>query len=318
MSSWNTKIILSSFVVIIMANLTLFCQDFHNSNLHENLYKLNPARITETEKLTGIFTYRNQWPGTTDFVTFDGGLFYSSDRLKSTVGFHIINDNQGKGIINMTTISLLYGYKTQIGRQFDFAAGLNGNYNLYRANFANLRYENMASPVIPANEDTQFFDFSAGLEFGYNNHSWLGASVSHITNIASSSHLHLNRKFTISYRGRYDLSSSFNQQEVYVEPILVTSIQNNYNEILYGGRIKYEIVYGGIYVRQNIQFQMDALIILLGTSYKNWSLFYTYDINLSGADSRFTKLAAHEVTFLYNMEYKRKSNRKGAIKCPKI
>jgi hypothetical protein len=67
---------------------------------------------------------------------------------------------------------------------------------------------------------------------------------------------------------------------------------------------------------------MDALIVLLGTSFKNWSFFYTYDINLSGADSRFSKLAAHEVTFLYQLEYKRNSNKKSskkrAIKCPKI
>ncbi len=318
MASRITKFILTLFVAFSIAILTVICQDIHYSNLHENLYKLNPARITNTEKLSINLSYRNQWPGTSDFISYDGGAFFTSEKLKSTAGIHILNDNQGKGIINTTTISLLYGYKTKIGRQFDFAAGLNGNYNIYNANFSELQYENMGSPIIPSNENLQFFDFSAGIEFGINEHTWIGISVSHITNIASSSHLSLNRKFNFSYTGIYSLSSSFDQQKVYLEPLLAASLQNNYNELIFGGRLFYKIVYGGIYLRQNFQFQMDALIILLGTTYKNWSFFYTYDINLSGADSRFTKLAAHEVTFLYNLEYKRKSNKKGAIKCPKI
>ncbi len=312
------QILVSLFVAFNMGILTIYCQDFHFSNLHENLYTLNPARITHTKKLRVNLSYRNQWPGTSDFISYDGALFYSSERLKSTAGLHIINDNQGKGIINLTTIALLYGYKTKIGRQLDFAAGLNASYNIYKANFSELEYENMGSPVLPDNDNSKFFDFSVGVEFGINEHTWLGFSVSHIANIAESSHLSLNRKFNFSYTGSYRLSSSYNQQEISIEPLLVVSIQNNFNELLYGGRIKYEIVYGGLYIRQNIRFQMDALIILLGTSFKNWSFFYTYDINLSGAKSRFTKLAAHEVTFLYDLEYKKRSNKKGAIKCPKI
>ena len=73
-------------------------------------------------------------------------------------------------------------------------------------------------------------------------------------------------------------------------------------------------------IAENIQLIYAFLLIVviafitLGIS----GAFYTYDINLSGADSRFTNLAAHEVTFLYNMEYNRKSKKKGAIKCPKI
>lgn len=312
------KIIVSLLVVFNIPILTIYCQDFHFSNLHENLFKLNPAMITHTKKLTINLSYRNQWPGTSDFINYDGGIFYSSERLKSTGGLHILNDNQGKGIINTTTIALFYAYKTKVGRQFDFAAGLNGSYNIYNANFSELEYENMGSPNIPVNENLKFFDFSAGVEFGINEQTWLGISVSHITNIAASSHLSLNRKFNFSYSGRYNLNSSYGQQEIYIEPLVVASIQNKFTELLYGGRIKYEIIYGGIYLRQNFKFQMDALIILLGTSFKNWSFFYTYDINLSGVNSRFTKLAAHEVTFLYDLEYKEKRNKKRAIKCPKI
>jgi type IX secretion system PorP/SprF family membrane protein len=243
------------------------------------LYLLNPSAITHTEKITLNLAYRNQWPGTSDFITFNGGFFYTSEKLKSAAGIHFSNDNQGKGIINITSISLFYGYKTKIGRQLDFAAGLNGNYNIYNANFSNLEYENMGSAIIPANEKSNFFDFSAGIEFGINKHSWLGASVSHILNSASSSQLQRNRKYNVSYTGTYRLNSSRNKQDVYIEPLAVISVQKMFNEILYGGRLKYEIIYGGLYFRQNLQFQADALIFLLGTSFNNWSFFYTYDIN---------------------------------------
>ncbi len=313
-----TKIIVTLFFAFYTADFASYCQDIHYSNLHENLYKLNPSLITHTEKLSFALTYRNQWPGTSDFITYDGGMFYSSEKLKSTVGLHFSNDNQGKGIINLTTISLIYGYKTKIGKQIDFAAGINGGYNIYQANLSQLEYENMSSSNIPANENFKFFDFSAGIEFGVNEQTWLAASISHIANVAAVSHLNLTRKYNFSYTGSYSLNSSYNQKELFVEPLAVLSLQNNFNEFIYGGRIKYEIIFAGIYLRQNLRFQVDALIVLLGTSYKNWSFFYTYDINLSGANSRFTKLAAHEVTFLYKLEYNRKSNKKGAIKCPKI
>jgi type IX secretion system PorP/SprF family membrane protein len=322
MSIQVTKILLPLFVVLRLAILTTCCQELHYSNLHENLFKLNPSRITHSEDLTFHLTYRNQWPGTSDFITYDGDIFYSSDRLKSTGGIHVSNDNQGGGIINLTTFSLLYGYKTKIGRYIDFSAGLGGSYNIYSVNISSLQFENMGSGSVPSDEDNDFFDFSAGIEFGFNDHSWFGASVSHITNIAAAKHLNAGRKFNFSYTGRYHMNASYAEKNIFAEPLMAVSVQNNFSELVYGGRIFYKIIYGGVYLRQDIRFQMDALIVLLGTSFKNWSFFYTYDINLSGADSRFSKLAAHEVTFLYQLEYKRNSNKKSskkrAIKCPKI
>ena len=51
---------------------------------------------------------------------------------------------------------------------------------------------------------------------------------------------------------------------------------------------------------------------MLGISFGNNELFYAYDLNLSGADARFNKLASHEVTFLHKFEYTKKNrNKKG-------
>ena len=118
--------------------------------------------------------------------------------------------------------------------------------------------------------------------------------------------------------GRFTLSGGYNPYDTYLVTLVNVSASRNNNELLYGGRIKYSVVYGGIYARQNIRFEFDALILLLGTQLGNVSIFYTYDLNLSGASARFSNLASHEVTFLYDMQYKRKSKKKGAIKCPKI
>ncbi len=124
-------IIVTLFVVSNVAILTTYGQDFHFSNLHENLFKLNPAVITQTEQLSMNLTYRNQWPGNSDFVTYDGGVFYTAENFKSTAGLYILNDNQGQGIINHTTLSLIYGYKTRMGKIYEISAGLQGAYNIF-------------------------------------------------------------------------------------------------------------------------------------------------------------------------------------------
>jgi type IX secretion system PorP/SprF family membrane protein len=299
-------------IVIISGN----GQDIHYSNLNENFYKLNPAYITHFEHSSMQLNYRNQWPGSADFVTYSGAFFYNSETLKSTAGIQILRDDQGRGIINTTGFSLLYGYRTSLFHDISFAAGINGGYNIYTVDFSKLQFENNQIPSL--NSRRNYFDFSAGVELGFMKRSYFGLSVAHLSTPDLSPGNPIARKYCISYQGDYNLSKQYSHQQISVEPLLVTTFQKDINEILYGTRIDYSNILGGIYVRQDYNFNFDAIIILLGISFGNNMFIYTYDINLSGAGSNFYKLAAHEVTFLHKFEYTKTRNKKGAIKCPKF
>ncbi len=60
----------------------------------------------------------------------------------------------------------------------------------------------------------------------------------------------------------------------------------------------------GAWLRQNLNFNFDALIISAGISWEKYNISYNYDVNLKKLSFLSTKMAAHEVTFLYRFEYK--------------
>jgi type IX secretion system PorP/SprF family membrane protein len=320
------RVQLKAYILIISVvlpgfNLTINAQNFHYSNQHENLFKSNPASISRVERIAFQLTYRNQWPGNSDFVTYDGAFILSSARLKSSLGIHIYRDSQGSGIISLTGGSLLYAYRTQFRRDWYFSAGIMASFSQYHAGFSGLDYEDPGLGI-PPDENFLYFDFSTGTELQYRDRHWFGLSLTHLGAFQNTMAGTLNTGISLSYRGRYPYNTGSRRFYSYLEPLFCTTINLDYSEILYGARIHYQSVYGGIYFRQNHLFQFDAAIILLGTRFENAELFYTYDINLSGVNSMFTNLAAHEVTFLYNMQYNKKTIRKSrkhrAIKCPKI
>lgn len=318
MSNLNSKLRTIFFVVFVLGNLTGKAQYFHFSNLHENLFKINPSYITRTEKLSLQLLYRNQWPGISDFVSYDASFLVSSERYKSTLGTYIFRDTQGGGIINNTNFSLLYAYKTRISRDIFFSAGLNGAFQIYKTNFSGLTFENGMNPA-SENKIIYHPEFSVGINMDMQGKNNFGFSISQFSTFFSASQINDGLRYTLSYVGRFVTGKGYSQNTTIFEPLVYTSLSRTYNELLYGGRINISGLIGGLYARQDLTFKFDALIILLGTHIGNLQFFYTYDLNLSGASARFSNLAAHEVTFLYDLEYKRKTKkRRGAIKCPNI
>jgi type IX secretion system PorP/SprF family membrane protein len=293
-------------------------QDVHYSNPNENLFNLNPSCITQIEKSALNLNYRNQWPGGSNFLTYSAAFFSTFSNLKSTVGMQIMRDDMGNGIISLTKASLLYGYETKVSKSMNLSAGLGGSYNIYSIDINRLTFENNITPVSLTNDKVNYFDFLAGMELGILNESWFGLSISHLTSPQISSEFNIFRKYTFSYRGSYNLFNNYSSKKAFIEPVFLSSFQHNNNEVLYGGRINYTGFLGGVYLRNDFNFKFDSFIILLGISLKKITIIYTYDINLSGSHSSFSKLASHEVTFFYNLEYNSRSNKKGAIKCPKF
>jgi type IX secretion system PorP/SprF family membrane protein len=312
------KIVQSILSLLILHSQYCAGQNFHFSDIHENMYQYNPALITQTKKIDILAIYRNQWPGNSDFITYNSAFFFTSGRLKSTGGIELLRDTQGENIISSNQFSLLYGYKTKLTRNWFFSGGIQAMYQLYTKNFSDQTFINGQTPNISLTEKLSGFDFSAGVMVSYGEIAGYGISLSNMGALIPSQSVYHNLQMNISYQGKYVLTQNHSFREYYLEPIVMYSLQNKLSELFYGARIEYFPFFGGAYLRQNLRFQYDAIIILLGTRFGKIALFYTYDINLSGVDSRFTNLAAHEVTFLYNLEYKSKTMKRGAIKCPKF
>lgn len=305
-------------LLFLIITLPGYNQDIHFSNNHENFFNLNPAGITNIKNAALVLNYRNQWPGSADFVNYSAAFFNTFKTLKSTTGLQIIRDDQGKGIITNTGFSLFYGYRTKIINDIIFSAGLNGSYNILSINTNQLQFEDNQVPVSIENQKKQYIDFSAGFELNFYKTNRIGAAISHITSPQISSENNLTKKITFNYHGSFNLMNPYSFRKINLEPLIISSFQPSSGELIYGSRINVDGIFGGLYLRNDYNFKFDALIILLGINFGNITLNYSYDINLSGTQSRFYKLASHEVTFFYNLEYNIRRNKKGAIKCPKI
>jgi len=312
------KIIIPVVFLSILFRSHLSGQTYHFSDTHENLYLNNPASITQTRKLRLQATYRNQWPGNSDFITYNAACFVTSEPLNSTAGILFLRDSQGGGILRYDYFSGMYGYRTRISRNWFFAGGIQAAYSLYATDFGSQTFINNQTPAVALDERTSSFDFSSGIIVSYGEIVHYGISLSKLGSMLPASDSYQDIQLNLSYEGRYLMTRNHTFSEYYIEPLVYMALQRNYSELLYGARMNYNSFLGGLYIRQNLKFQYDAIIILLGTRFGNAGFYYCYDINLSGFDSRFTNLAAHEVTFLYDLEYKSKMNKRGAIKCPKI
>jgi type IX secretion system PorP/SprF family membrane protein len=314
-----------SFHIIITVQL-LFCaafeychgQDIHYSNNYENFFNLNPSAISKIKNTAFIANYRNQWPGSADFVNYSATILTTFKEYKSTTGIQILRDNQGQDIITNTDISVFYAYRTKFSTNLTFSAGLCGSYILYSLNSNNLVFENNQSPANPENQKKQYLDFMSGIEIDFYKKNTLGVSISHMSSPQINTETDITYKYILNYHGTYNLMNPYSFRKIYLEPVIISSFQSNASELFYGSKINIGVIQGGLFLRNDKNFRFDSFVILLGINFGNITVNYTYDINLSGSQSRFNKLASHEVTFFYNLEYNIGRNKKGAIKCPKI
>jgi type IX secretion system PorP/SprF family membrane protein len=303
-------------------------QDYHFSGFMQNLVYVNPAYAALPSSAEFGLTYRNQWPGIpATFVTYGAALVVPFKSINSGLGVCVVNDMQGSGVINSTSAGLLYGYRLKFGNNWQVGAGISASYVMkhfsadelvFRSDLLNdLGYS--YGNVVYDNYSKNYPDFSVGLIANNNNLSF-GISMAHVTRPeASLSNLIENRlpvKYTAFISGKL---SGEGKRLVTPEPAVFYSYQHNNQEIIWGSAflIGSNFMIGG-WLRQNIKMSFEAFIISAGISWEKYNISYNYDVNLKKIDFLSTKMAAHEVTFLYRFEYKEKykSGRGKKNSCP--
>ena len=303
-------------------------QDFHFSGFMQNMVYVNPAYAALPASGELGLTYRNQWPGIpATFVTYGAYMVMPVHAISSGIGLHVTNDVQGGGVINQSSVSLLYGYLFDVSDSWQVSAGIGASYVfrnfsadelVFRSDILNdLGYS--YGPVTIGNYSTNYPDFSAGVIARNNNNLSMGFSVVHLSRpyhtFSETAGSRLPMKYTAFVSGRVPLQSDV----IAMEPALFYSRQQDNQELIWGSRfiVAGSIMAGG-WFRQNLQFAFESLIISAGFSYGKYNISYSYDVNLKKISFLSTKMAAHEVTFLYRFEYKeeQKGKRTRKMDCP--
>ncbi len=303
-------------------------QDFHFSQFMQTIAYVNPAYTALPDMGEVGLAYRNQWPGIpATFVTYGATVVIPVESLNSGVGVSFLNDMQGSGVINRTSASLLYGYLLKVNNTWDVGMGINATYVFKKFNADNLVFRSdilndlgySYSPVVMENYSKGYPDFSLGFIARNDNHLSFGVSANHITRPADSfSEIEDSRlpvRYTGFVSGRITVNNSLSRKSIYLEPAVFFSQQKQNQELVWGTQflIGENLQLGG-WFRQNLTFQYESFIVSAGISWDYYTISYSYDVNLKKIQPLSTKMAAHEVTFLYRFKYNDKKIKK--IECP--
>jgi type IX secretion system PorP/SprF family membrane protein len=290
-------------------------QDYHFSGFMHNLPYVNPAYAALASSGEVGLTYRNQWPGIpATFVTYGAALIVPVQSLNSGIGVTFLNDVQGGGIINRTTAGILYGYRLQLGSNWQVGAGISASFVMKRFNADELVFRSdilyelgySYGTVVFENYSKNYPDFSVGVMAGNKEQLKFGVSVSHLTrpydSFSSAESVRLPFKYAAFVSKRFE---GVGQNGISVEPSVFYSLQSQNQELIWGTRVNITpVLMIGAWFRQNLKMNMDAFILSAGLSWDKYNIIYSYDVNMKKINFLSTKMAAHEVTFLYRFKYK--------------
>ncbi|WP_421919852.1 PorP/SprF family type IX secretion system membrane protein [Marinifilum sp.] len=327
----------------LMLALSAKAQDIEFSQFYANRLYLNPALAGSEFAPIASISYRNQWPQNNNpFVTYTISFDQYSDIINGGIGLLVVQDNQGDGTIKTTMVSGMYSYSLNIDRNFSINAGLKATYVQKKLDWETLVFSDMIDPlygviypgreVRPASLSHSYFDFSFGLVANYKNF-YFGAVADHMSEPDEAFHKDqytaiLPRKYTIHAGSLIPIgySRGLMKSDNALSPNILYQKQQDFEQINYGlyfSRINWVV---GAWFRQNLSFDLDAFIILIGYQTDRVRIGYSYDYVVSKLVK--TNSGAHEISLTYLLgktrtscsgsHYFKKKRRIRAIKCPKF
>ncbi len=226
---------------MIFAPLGCFAQDFHYSQLDQNLPLINPATTSTFSGFERVsLQHRNQWLGAgTQFMTSMGMAEFSIGKVarkKSAylgVGLYFMNDVGGDSKFSMKTGGVTASGVLPIARSHSISAGIHTAFTNRSADFSRLSFLNQWNgtefdPNVNSGETGGIASFShldagAGVTYSYNKDNEDGLNNSEFSFQGGFSVQHLNRpklrytslvddrlymKWCMHFNLRYGLSSN--------------------------------------------------------------------------------------------------------------
>ena len=307
-------------------------QDPGFSQLYANPLYLNPAFAgTGDRPRAGLF-YRQQGPGVgMQYVSY--GLAYDQpvDLMHGGVGFQLWNDLQGNGSIRRTSAEAMYSYQFQAAEDLFIDAGFQVSWVQKRVNTSGLVFPDMIDPsgrpLLPTQEgpldySKHLVDFSVGFMAHYLDF-FGGLAVHHLTqpneSFSESLRVPLYRKYSLQAGmafysgGRREFPSTW----VFTPHFLLLH-QHHAWLITWGVNVNRNRWVAGLRMRQDRFRQMDALILMAGTSLQSFRFSYSIDLELP-RDGMYRPLSGgHELSLMWHFFLPEKRKRIRAIKCPRI
>lgn len=304
-------------LVFTLLLLNLKAQDPQFTQFYANPLYLNPA-FAGTAKCPRItMNYRNQWPNLSGtYVTYSGAYDMHVDALAGGIGVLVTTDDQARGTLKTTNLSLLYSYHAAVTREFSLKFGIQGTYLQKTLDKTKLNFGDMidarrgfvwnTQETVPS-QSKKNVDFSAGI-LGYSKNYFVGFAAHHINQpdeglLGSSK---LPAKFT-GHAGAIIPLEKGNAS--YLSPNVLFQAQQKFTQLNLGLYYVKGSFVAGLWYRN-----ADAVIALVGLQNDNFKFGYSYDVTVSKLSGNTA--GSHEISVQILFECRPKKKKFRTISCP--
>ncbi|HYG38463.1 MAG TPA: type IX secretion system membrane protein PorP/SprF [Cytophagales bacterium] len=319
-----------ALILGLMLTMEVSAQDPQLSQYYSAPLYLNPAftGTARSHRLTA--NYRRQWPSiSSKFNTAIFSYDYFHKKWNSGFGVMFLGDQAGEVQLASYSANFLYSYMVRIDRHWVVRAGLNFGFNSRTLDDSKLIFGDqliLGSKHRPPTHDDQFgknftsnyFDVGSGI-FIYSQKYWLGFAASHLNEPNQSmggNKSSLPIKYNFHGGARIPLyNGPIKRAKVpAVAPSFLYKKQGRFDQLDLGINFYYQpmmfgLWYRGIPVQKQAKFlNQDAIVLLFGFKYDDFSIGYSYDFTVSklGPSSG----GAHELSLSYELYSTGSSKRK--------
>jgi len=341
------------FLIIFLLFLgnKIFAQDPQFTQFYANPLYQSPAFAGAALQSRVVLNYRNQWPGiSSNYQTYSASYDHFFEKIKSGIGFQVLNDRQGIGRLNSLDVAGQYAYQLRLSNKFSYRQGLQLSYVQRNINYSALTFgaqwdgnsfnpavsndENFSSPV------KRYADVSTG-GLLFSDQFYFGVSLHHLTRPVQnfSGQGEISRlpikitaqagwKIPLDMETRKGLAENITDAEKSITPVLLYRQQGDFNQVDAGVYLTYEPLIIGLWYRglplrvTNIVGinNHDAMAILIGYHLNGFTVGYSYDYTISKLNNTATG-GSHEISLSYTYRNNKKppvSKKMKYTPCPRF
>jgi type IX secretion system PorP/SprF family membrane protein len=305
-------------------------QDAEYSQFFANPLYLNPGFTGTSHAPRLAVNYRNQWPqkGST-YVNYSVSYDQFFPKMNGGLGFQFQNNKELNGLVETSSAYLFYSHHIKVNERLFFDAGLQAGMAYKKLDYGRLVFPDMIDQLTgedypgqmeqPENSSIVYPDFGIGAMGQYDSY-FFGASLMHLTQPNESifegdQKGKLPMKITVhAGANTHKLHRGLLSKEFTVSPNIIYQQQGSFKQINLGIYLLEKSLAGGIWYRQNLGVQPDAVIVMLGIMRERFKIGYSYDWTLSKLSNYSS--GSHEISLI--LFRKEKHNSRKALLIPSI
>jgi type IX secretion system PorP/SprF family membrane protein len=286
---------------------------------------MNPAFAGTAQAPFISLNYRMQYPSFVSgaaYSTFAVGYDQALNQSNSAIGFSVMTDDAGQGILKKTFASAIYSYKVQIREDVQAKIGVEAGLIQSNLNWDKLVFYDQLDPITggvnpdgtprptsevrPAELNKSLFDLSTGLLLNAKNF-YIGLSAKHLAT-PNEGYLNVNQNLRVGLPVRWSLHGGYeitlqegrrNKAKTFVTPSVLVVKQGDFLQVVGGAYAGFGPIFTGLWYRQTPS-NAESLIFNVGFKQQGFKIGYSFDFPVGALGGKTG--GSHELSVTVNLD----------------